>query len=71
MTLNWKKIVAFYEIVISYEEVESYAIEHYPYLTYFLEYWFSYEKHGFVPFVGSERMPPSVLRMGLGGAKLR
>jgi len=65
VTLNWKLFATFYE------EVESYAIERYPYLTYFLESWFSYKKHGFLPFVGFERTPPSVWRLGLGGTKLR
>jgi hypothetical protein len=38
VTVDWKDFVAFYELVISYEEVESYAIEHNPNLTYFLEF---------------------------------
>jgi hypothetical protein len=71
VTLNEKDFATFYELVISYEEVESYAIEHYPYLTCFLESWFSYKKHGFVPFVGFEQTPPSVWRLGLGGTRLR
>jgi hypothetical protein len=37
VTLDWKDFVAFYELVFVYEEVENYAIEHYPNLTYFLE----------------------------------
>jgi hypothetical protein len=35
VTLDWKEFVAFYELLISYEEVQNYAIEHYPNLTYF------------------------------------
>jgi hypothetical protein len=52
VTLNWKDFVAFYELVISCEDVESYAIEQYPNLTYFLESWSSYKKHRFVALVG-------------------
>jgi hypothetical protein len=47
VTLDWEGFVAFYELVISCEEVESYVIEHYPNLTYFLESWFLYKKHRF------------------------
>jgi hypothetical protein len=53
--LNYKDFVAFYELIISYEEAESYAIGHYPNLTYFLESWSSYKKHRFVPLVGHEK----------------
>jgi hypothetical protein len=55
VTLNWKYFVAFYELIISYEEVESYAINHYPNLTYFIDSWFSYKKHKFIPLVGGLR----------------
>jgi hypothetical protein len=51
VTLDWKNFATFYELVISYEKVESYAIEHYPNLTYFLESWSSYKKHRFIPLV--------------------
>jgi hypothetical protein len=64
VTLDWKKIATFYEVVISCGKVESYAIEHYPNLTYFLESWSSYMKHRFVPLVGLEWTPPSVWRLG-------
>jgi hypothetical protein len=60
VTLHVKNFAAFYELVIFCEEVESYAIEHYPNLTYFLESWSSYKKHRFVPLIGHEWMPPSV-----------
>jgi hypothetical protein len=39
-------------------------------LTYFLESWSSYMKHRFVPLVGLEWTPPSVWRLGPGGAIL-
>ncbi len=71
MTLNWKIFVAFCELVIFCEEVESYAIEHYPNLTYFLESWFSYKKHRFVLFVGPGWTPPSAWRLRLGGVGLK
>jgi hypothetical protein len=71
VTLNWKNFVAFYELVISCEEVESYAIEHYLDLTYFFESWSSYKKHRFVPLVGLEWMPPSVWKLGPREAKTK
>jgi len=70
VTLDWKDFVAFYELVFSCEEVESYVIENYLDLTYFLESWSSYMKHRFVPLIGLEWMPSSVWRLGLGGARL-
>jgi hypothetical protein len=70
VTLDWKDFVAFYELIFSCEEVESYVIENYLDLTYFLESWSSYMKHRFVPLVGLEWMPSSVWRLGLGGARL-
>ncbi len=51
--------------------MESYAIEHYPNLMYFVESWCSYKKHRFVPLVGLKRTPSSVWRLGLGGVQLR
>ncbi len=63
--------IAFYELVISYEEVESYAIEHYLYLTYFLESWYSYKKHRFVPLIGPRWTPLSAWKLGLGRAGLK
>jgi hypothetical protein len=63
-TLDWKVFAAFYDLVISCEEVESYAIEHYPNLTYFLESWSSYRKHMFVPIVKPRWMPPSAWKLG-------
>jgi hypothetical protein len=71
VTLDWKKITTFYELVISCEEVESYAIGHYPNLTYFLKSWSSYKKHRFVPLVKPDQMPPSTWRLGLGKVGLK
>ncbi len=71
MRLNWKIFAAFYELVISCEEVESYAIEHYPNLTYFLESRSSYKKHRLVLLVRPKRMPPSAWRLGLGRVGLK
>jgi len=70
VTLDWKDFVAFYELVISCEEVESYAIEHYPGLTYFLDFGIHIKKHGFIPLVGPKQTPPSAWRLGPGGAWL-
>jgi hypothetical protein len=42
VTLDWKFFVTFHELVISCDEVESYAIEHCPNLTYFIKSWSSY-----------------------------
>jgi hypothetical protein len=63
--------VAFYELVISCEEVESYVIEHYPYLTYFLKSWSSYRKYRFVPPIEPKWTPPSVWRLGPRGEGLK
>jgi hypothetical protein len=71
VTLDWKDFVAFNELVISCEEVESYAIEHYLDLTYFLESWSSYKKHRFVPLVGHQWMPLNAWRLGPRGVGLQ
>ncbi len=70
VTLDWKAFGAFYELVFSCEKVESYAIENYLDLRYFLEFWCSYMKHRFVFLVGLEWTLPSVWRLGAGGARL-
>jgi hypothetical protein len=71
VTLDWNNFVAFYELVISCEEVDNYAIEHYPDLTYFLKSWSSYRKHRFVPLVGPERTQPNIWRLGPRGEGLK
>jgi len=65
VTLDWKNFATFYEVVISCEEVKSYAIGHYPNLTYFLESQSSCKKHRLVLLVRPKRMPPSAWRLGL------
>jgi hypothetical protein len=59
VTLYWNFFVKFYELLVSNEELETYALKHDLKLTYFLISWSSYIKHGFVPLVGPEWIPPS------------
>jgi len=60
VTLYWKFFLNFYELFVPNEELEIYALKHYLNLTYFLIYWSSYIKHGFVSLVGPTWIPPSV-----------
>jgi len=62
--LDWKDFVEFYEIFVSYEKGESYAIKHYPYLTHFLIFWSSLRKHQFVLLVGPKQTPSNAWRLG-------
>jgi hypothetical protein len=57
ITLNWANFAEFYELLVSNEELETYALEHYLDLTHFLISWFSYKKHRFVPLVGPKWTP--------------
>ncbi len=64
VTLYWVNFTKFYELFVSSEKLETYALEHYPNLTHFLISWSSCRKHKFIPLVGFERTPPSVWRLG-------
>jgi hypothetical protein len=64
VTLDWANFVEFYELFISSEELETYALEHYADLTHFFISWSSYRKHIFIPLVGPKRTPPSAWRLG-------
>jgi hypothetical protein len=71
VTLDWANFIEFYELFVSNEEVETYALEHYQGLTHFLISWLLYNKHIFVLLVGFEWTHPSVWRLGPGGIGLR
>ncbi len=71
VTLNWVNFAEFYELLISNEELKTYAIEHYLDLTHFLISWSSYKKHIFVPLLGPKWTPSNAWRLGLGGIGLK
>jgi hypothetical protein len=52
VTLDWAYFVEFNELLVSSEELETYAFEHYSNLTHFFISWFSYRKHIFVLLAG-------------------
>jgi hypothetical protein len=47
------------KLLVSNEELETYALKHYLNLTNFLISWSSYIKHGFVLLVKLEWIPPN------------
>jgi len=71
VTLDWKDFVEWYECFFSYEEVEMYALNHYPNLIHFLIFWSSYKKFQFVPLIRLDETPPSAWRLGPRGIGLR
>jgi hypothetical protein len=71
VTLDWANFAEFYELLISNDELETYALEHYLDLTHFLISWSSYRKHIFIPLVGPKWTPPSARRLRTRGIGLR
>ncbi len=71
VTLDWAYFVEFNELLVSSEELETYAFEHYSNLTHFFISWFSYRKHIFVLLAGPKQTPPSAWRLGPGVIKLK
>jgi hypothetical protein len=64
VTLYWADFAKFYELLVSSEELESYAFEHYLDLTHFFISWSSYRKHRFKLLKGSKQTPLSAWRLG-------
>jgi hypothetical protein len=54
ITLDWADFAEFYELLVSNEELKTYALENYPNLTHFFIFWSSYKKHRFVHLVRLE-----------------
>ncbi len=71
VTLVWADFAKFYELLVSSEELETYALEHYLDLTNFLIFWSSYRKHRFILLVGLERTPLNAWKLGSRGIRLR
>jgi hypothetical protein len=59
VTLYWADFAKFYELFVSNEELETYALEQYLDLTHFLISWSSYKKHIFELLEGSKWTPLS------------
>jgi hypothetical protein len=64
VTLYWADFAKFYELLVSSEELETYAFERYLDLTHFLISWSSHRKHKFKLLKGFEQTPLSAWRLG-------
>jgi hypothetical protein len=58
-----------YALITSSQQLETYAFQTYPNLSYFLESWAKYKRFKFVPFVRPNNTPPMCWRLGPGGSR--
>jgi hypothetical protein len=62
--LVWDDFEQFYALIISSQQLEIYAFQTYPSLSYFLKSWTKFKKFKFVPLVGPDNTPPTRWKLG-------
>jgi hypothetical protein len=61
--LDWNDFEQFYALITSSQQLETYAFQTYPDLSYFFESWEKYKRFKCVPLIGLNNTPPTCWRL--------